>query len=296
MKLRALIFSSIIGLAIPFSGMAQLKCPPITGGSSGSKMDVTLLAGPTLLYGDINYTKNMGYGIALKGDYHVYKGFYAGLELQTGKLKAVGEKDLHSKNWDPREAHNNYFAVMVNATVYPYRFFTDERDLSRSGFLERNILNGFYVGLGIGTIANNYRFDAEKRSQLVFTDPANPDVIVRELQLGDINGPFDVGRIRHDDGHTENVIMYRTTASDLLLPIVNVGFAVPLSSQRNYSGGTWSMVIQSQFNFSTGENLDGYDPRLPAAENATDYQVGPRRDGAKNDMYNFTSVGLKYTF
>ena len=297
MKLRALIFNSIIGLAVPFSGMAQLKCPPIAGGTSDSKIDMTVLAGPTFLYGDINHTKNTGYGIALKGDYQVYKGFYAGLEVQAGKLKAVGDQNLSSSKWDPREANNNYLAFIINATVYPYRFMVDERDLMRSGFLERNILNGFYIGLGVGTISNSYSFNARKREQLDFYDFSDIDnPVERHLQPGDINGPHDVGRRELPSGHVENYTVYRTTASDMLLPVVNVGLAVPLSNKRNYGTGFWSVVIQSQFNFANGENLDGYDPRLPSPDGATDYQVGPRRTGAKNDMYNFTSVGLKYKF
>jgi len=295
MTLRTLICSSIVGLALPFTLKAQLYCPPIAGNSNGGKIDVTLGGGPTLLYGDINHTKNMGYGVFLKGDYRIYKGFYAGLEAQVGKLKATGEKNPYSAEWDPREANNSYFAFILNATVYPYRFFVEERELERKGFFERNILNGFYVGLGVGSIFNNYKFNDKTRGQVDFYDSTDPDnpILVRQLHNGDINGPRDIRRRTLPNDEPEEYIVYRRTAKDVLLPILNVGLSVPLNKRTSFDGRYLSAVVQSQFNFARGENLDGYDPRLPGP---TELDLGPRREGAKNDMYNFTSVGLKYTF
>lgn len=288
MKLSTLIYSSILSLALPITLQAQLKCPPLTGSSDG-KIDITFGAGPTLLYGDINHKSNMGYGVYLKGDYNVYKALYVGLEGQFGKLKAKGVKDLTATDWDPRDANNGYFAGLLNVTLYPYRLLVSDRELARKGFFERNILNGFHIGVGAGFVFNNYKFDSnDRRSATEFIDNEGN---YNRIPEGDNNGPHELayGQLNPDgtpDADSAYKLFKRSTKSTLF-PVLHVGLSVPLNKNSSYDGRFFSAVIRSEFNFATNDDLDGYDPLGPD---------GIRRAEAKNDMYNFSSLGIKYTF
>ena len=289
MRLRTLIYSSILSLALPVALHAQLKCPPIAGGYNDGKIDVTLGAGQTLLYGDINTKSNTGYGIFLKGEYQVYKAVYAGIEGQFGKLNATGVKDLTSYNWDPREAKNGYFAALLTASFYPYRLLVEERELARKGFIERNILNGLHFGVGAGLVFNNYKFASNDiRNTTEFTDT---DGNINRIPEGDNNGPHELkyGEISPEGVPVEGSAFkqFKKTTKSTLFPVLNIGLAVPINKNSSYNGRYLSAVIRTQFNFAMDENLDGYDPVGPD---------GNRRSEAKNDMYNFTALGIKYTF
>lgn len=272
MNFKHIVIGSL--LCLPWMSSAQdLRCPPIDATGNGTqKIDITLGAGPTLLYGDINHRSNVGYGLVLKGDYKIYKGFYAGLEIQGGQLRATGQRNYpEQQDWDPRYVRNRYWAGSVNATVYPYRFFVNERDLFKKSKLEQFVLNGLYVGVGLGGVLNNY------------------SEIERELTYGQglVNGEYETepdGTPRLD---IEGEILYLDKTKSALLPIVNVGLAVPLNKYYSHGPGYFSVVINSQFNFANNENLDGYDPRGG---------TGERPAGASNDMYNFTYVGIRYSF
>lgn len=289
MTLRTLIYSSILSLALPATLSAQLRCPPIAGGFNEGKIDVTIGAGQTMLYGDINTKSNWGYGLFLRGDYLFYKGFYAGVEAQVGTLNATGVKDLNSYNWDPREAHNNYFVTMLTATFYPYRFLVDEKDLARKGFLERHILNGFHVGVGAGLVFNHYTFVNHERNATDFWDNEGNHNRVSDW---DINGPHDlVYDLGIDESGNEVPVVvgkaYKKKTRSTLFPVIQMGLSIPINKNRSRDGRYLSGVLRTQFNFAVDENLDGYDPL------GFD---GTRRSNARYDMYNFTALGLKYTF
>ncbi|MFZ4261236.1 hypothetical protein ACFRAE_04290 [Sphingobacterium sp. HJSM2_6] len=255
---------------LPFLVEAQmLRCPPVDAmGNTAQKIDITAGAGVTLLYGDIRHDNNLGWGTVLKADYRVYKGLYAGLEGQIGQLRAVGENNPLEAGWDPRGVINRpYIAGMVNLTVYPYRFFINERMLFRESGFEKFVLNGLYVGVGFGGIFNNYS-DVVRGNTFTYTNNQGNSV-TRTFPEGAMNGPVDGG-------------------NDWLLPVANVGISIPLNKYSSYyRNGYFSFVANSQFNFSRGEDLDGYNPiDIDTGEPTSKY----------NDMYNFTYLGLKYTF
>lgn len=271
-------------LSLPFLTQAQaLRCPPVdAAGNAQQKFEITAGAGMTLLYGDIHHKSNMGYGLVLRGDYKVYKGLYLGLEGQTGKLSAEGDRDFTAQSWDPRKVTNEmYFSGLINATVYPYRFFINERMLFRENGFKKYILNGLYLGLGVGGIFNNYK-NVERESIYYFANPnGSSDPIVREFPEGALHGPTETVWSYDQNGNRVESETNVQRTKDILFPVVNVGLAVPLNKYRSYSNsGYFSAVINSEFNFSRGEDLDGYSP------------VGSEY----NDMYNFTYLGIKYTF
>lgn len=289
MKSQLLVYTSLFLLLLSPMAKAQLKCPPISGGGEGlDRFDVTAGLGLTMLYGDINATSNMGFGLFLKGDYKLYKGLYVGLEGQFGKLKASGMKRFipaRIDDFEPREVENNYKMVALNVTVYPYRFFVTERDLIRKGFFERNILNGLNFGIGAGGLFSSYG----KRT--ITNTYLDHNGMPSSFDEGWINGPHKLVPALDAAGNpipgAPAVKEYRKTSRSKILPVVNIGLSIPVNKYTTGSGRYYSVVINSQFNFSADDELDSYDPLTPA---------GVRPNGAKNDMYNFTNVGVKYTF
>lgn len=283
MKLNIVRGISLLFLLSGFSAQAQLRCPPITqSGQSSQRFDVSAGVGVTLLYGDINANKNQGLAGFIKGDYNVYKGFYAGLEGQFGKLKAKGFPNYNvPSKWDPREVDNSYFTLGLNITAYPYRFFVNERDLARKGFFERNILNGFNIGLGMGVLFNNYKY--VNRETTYLDDDGMPFSVGENI----MNGPHQVIKLDDGFGHITQEKIFSKKEKSTILPKVNIGFSIPLNKYTTYQNYYYSLVINTQFNFSNNDLLDGYEPLN---------SQGQRPDGAKNDMYNFTNIGVKVTF
>jgi len=276
---------------LPMVGFSQLFCPPIDGKrNQGKNIDITLGAGATLLFGDINFKRNAGYGAVLKGDYHIIKGFYAGIEVQSGMLMSRGEHNTFVTDWDPRLVENQYLAGSLNFTVYPYRIFTEEKFLFRKTPFLRNVLYGFYIGVGFGAIRNNYN-EIQRQTSYPFRNDPTPLVIPE----GIVNGPHikvpvmdaDGLPVTDEFGNIVNTKLYKQNTYDKLIPILNAGLSIPLNKYTTRSEGFYSLVINTQFNFSKGEDLDGYNP---LNEN------GSRSLNARNDMYNFSYLGLKYTF
>lgn len=283
MKLTILRGVSLLFLLSAFHAQAQLRCPPITQSGQGSqRFDVSAGVGVTLLYGDINANKNQGMAGFIKGDYNIYKGFYAGLEAQFGKLKAKGfsNQNIPSK-WDPREVDNSFTTIGLNVTAYPYRFFVNERDLTRKGFFERNILNGFNIGLGMGMLFNNYKY---VNRETTYSDENGLGFNVGENIM---NGPHQLIVTQDELGNEIREKRFSNKEKSTILPKLNIGFSIPLNKYTTYQNYYYSLVINSQFNFSNNDLLDGYEPLN---------SQGQRPDGAKNDMYNFTNIGVKVTF
>lgn len=257
MKLKHIIASYILLAPIIAAAQSGLKCPPIDGSGFGTqKVDLTLGVGPTLLYGDISPVQNnMGFGVVLKGDYNIYRGLYGGIEFQAGKLLADGAND-------DRFVRNRYIAGSINATVYPYRFFVTERELFIKAPIHKFLLNGLYVGVGLGIINNRYTD--------VYRDEPN--------RSPKYNGPHSLDN--------EGQKVWSSLASDMLMPVLNLGVAVPFNKYTSGGRGYFSGVLNAQFNYSNGENLDGYDP----------LDANGQRASQHNDMYTFTYFGLRYTF
>ncbi|MVZ65181.1 hypothetical protein GQF61_04900 [Sphingobacterium sp. DK4209] len=275
-------------ISIPFLLNAQaLKCPPVDAyGNANQKFDLTMGGGATWLYGDINHESNLGYAGVLKLDYKLYKGLYIGVEGQLGRLRSKGNDNPLDQDWDPRYVINQFYATgLINATVYPYRFFINERDLFRASGFEKYVLNGFHVSIGAGGIFNNY---AKVNRNSTYRYRANDgSEIVQDIPPGTVNGPHEVTERTDANGNVITGKAYKRKTKDVLFPVVSAGVAVPLNKYSSfYRSGYYSLVVNTQFAFSQGEDLDGYDPLDAGGLPASKY----------NDMYNFTSIGLRYTF
>ena len=286
MQLKRILSLGLI--SIPFLLNAQtLKCPPVDRyGNANQKFDLTVGAGPTFLYGDINHETNVGYAGALKLDYKLYKGLYIGLEGQLGRLTARGNDNVLDPDWDPRFVENQFYVTgLLNATVYPYRFLVNERDLFRATGIEKYVLNGFYVGIGAGAIFNNY---AKIQRGTTFRYRASDGTeIVQEIPEGIVNGPYELVERYDEAGNLVATKQFKSKSKDILFPVLNAGLAVPLNKYSSYyRSGYYSLVVNTQFTFSQGEDIDGYDPLTSDGASASKY----------NDMYNFTSLGIRYTF
>lgn len=265
MNLRSTICYSCLFACMLFSvAHAQLKCPPTGKMANNGRINITLGAGPTLLFSDINKGRNIGVAGVLKGEYQVYKGIFAGLEGQIGILNSYG-KNYDNENFeidydtrDPRFVKNYYLSGNINLTIYPGLFFVDESRDFRKPTLATLIGRGLYAGIAFGGIINQY------------------DKLYRDFDNPYTDGEFERG----EDGE----LRYRTPTQDYMWPIVNLGLAMPLNKYSSYGRGYWSMVLNIQQAFSTGDQLDAY---RTARTTSGSYST---------DSYNFTYLGLKYTF
>ncbi|WP_437919616.1 hypothetical protein [Sphingobacterium sp. LRF_L2] len=251
---------------LPILLYAQLDCPPVGKERHSEKISLTIGVGPTLLYGDIKKEYNLGLATVFKADYKLYKGLYAGVEGQWGILNSYGkyynrtDLEVDYQNVDPRFVRNYYIAGTWNLTVYPALFFYDEyRDFKKPS-LQTLIVRGLYGAIGFGGIINQY-------DKLYRHDPNNPNN----------NAEFE----RNVDGEIEK---YKTPTKDLLFPVFNIGVSLPINKYSYTSRGFWSVVVNGQFNFSEGDQLDAYQP------------ITGDGVSSKADVFSFGYLGLKYTF
>ncbi|MFD2547025.1 hypothetical protein ACFSR5_05115 [Sphingobacterium suaedae] len=244
---------------------AQLKCPPLGKINNDGRFNITAGIGPTLLYRDINYGRNVGFAGVLKGDYKIYKGLFAGIEGQFGMLNSYGKNyDVEESNLsataerDARYVKNYYLAGTLNVTVYPGLFFVDEARDFRVPSIPTLIARGLYAGIGFGGIINQY------------------DKLYRGYGVDSPSGRGEAEEVTDEAGNTTR--KYKTPTRDLLWPVFNVGLSMPINKYSTVGKGYWSAVLNSQFNFAAGDQLDAYTV------------------GSKGDVYNLTYLGLKYTF
>lgn len=265
MNLRLLFSCCISSILLPICAQAQLHCPPVGKIDYDRKINVTLGVGPTLLYGDIVNDRNLGVAGVLKGDYKLYKGIFAGVEAQLGILNSYGRNydnnniPIDYEQRDPRFVKNYYYSGSLNISIFPGLFFVDEKMEFRKPSVGTLIGRGLYVGLGFGAVVNNY------------------DKLYR-----DENSNASQAEFEYDDAG--NIVKYKTPTRDILWPIGNVGLSMPLNKYSSYDGRYLSLVINTQFNFAKDDQLDAYRPFIGEGQRS------------KGDVYNFTYLGLKYTF
>lgn len=264
MNLRSIFTSCLFFAMLISAAKAQLNCPPTGKIENNGRINITLGVGPTLLFSDINNGRNMGVGGVLKAEYQIYKGIFAGLEGQVGILNSYGKNydnenfEIDYANRDPRFVKNYYITGNINLTVYPGLFFVDESRDFRKPSISTLIGRGLYAGVAFGGIMNQY------------------DKLYR-----DFDNPYTVGEFERGPA---GEMRYRTPTQDFMWPILNLGLSMPLNKYSTYARGYWSMVLNIQQAFSTGDQLDGYRTRRPT------------EGSYKTDSYNFTYLGLKYTF
>lgn len=188
------------------------------------KFHMTLGAGFTRLYGDIDNPGKAGWGTYGRLDYTIIRGLNIGGEGQIGSLEA------DSTLVDPRSVKGNYANLGISMSVYPFDMaFGTGRRMQSFG---EQVARGFYLGVGAGFIYNFHR----ARN---YRDPNNPSTF----------GPLDSnGELRQRTG-------------SLLLPVLNTGFSIPFTKDTfRRNKGLWSLVINGQFNFADNDDMDGYVP------------------------------------
>lgn len=257
----ALILLSLIAMGGSFQkAYAQLDCPPPTGLKDAfAKQHITIGAGPTFLYGDIVNNNRVGFAAQGKYDYKIYRGLLVGGEIQLGNLKAQGDS-TGDGSIDRRHVDNFYKMVGLNLTVYPFHYINDEV-WGRSESIANKILNGIYVGVGLGMAFNDYKS--------IYRDTSNYEPVFDEDSEEVISD--ELGKPA-----------YKKKTTSFLAPTLNLGLAFPLSNTFNRKSGVFSVVANAQFSFAGNDMLDGYDP-----------QVGANKS---NDIYSLYTLGLRYSF
>lgn len=161
---------------------------------------------------------------------------------------------------DSRASHNDYLAGGLVATFHPFEFFLD-RKFTRPTFSEL-FLESLFVGVGALYVVNNY------------------DYIYRNVSnLG------TYGEIEYIDEFGNPTFKERTNS--FVFPSLNFGTALPLNYPYNNNGGNvLSVVLKAQVNFAGNDLLDGYLP----------YDTKRGALQSANDVYNYYSLGLRYSF
>ncbi|MGN0003657.1 MAG: hypothetical protein ACI35V_09490 [Sphingobacterium composti] len=164
-----------------------------------------------------------------------------------------------NSNAEPRQSHNSYFAGGLVLTAHPFQLVAKRNYMHRK--LADDILESFFVGVGSFYLINNY------------------DHIYRN-----VNDPSTYGPIEDFDENQQPI--FKTRTRTLILPSLNVGSVIPLTQRSYHNANILSLVVKAQFNFGQNDLLDGYTP----------YNSNGRVVEAENDVYNFYSLGLRYSF
>ena len=97
-----------------------------------------------------------------------------------------------------------------------------------------------------------------------------------------------------DESYNLDVANYNEANGTWILPSLNIGFALPISTVKWNKTGYLSAIINAQFNYGSNENLDGFHARqLVTNEDGT---VSNRLVDGHKDRYNAYYIGLRYSF
>ena len=277
---RIRIITLLVFSFFAFQTYAQLMCPLPIGKRSkykaginhtnvfANKFNITAGAGLNDLYGDLP-RKAYDFSYYLRAEYQFVYGLTFGIEGQLGQF------EVPSYYNDPRYLENDYRSIGAQINIYPGRLLTGK---AKSDYDIGTILaNSFYFGAGISSLQNNYTKVYRNVNNLLSYGPIETD---------------NEGEIIYDnigqDGNGNPILSprWKTKTNSIILPSINVGLAVPILKSANTSKNHLCFVLNTQFNFSNDDTLDGYMPYGPNGE----------RVGRKNDAYNFYSAGLRYSF
>lgn len=162
-------------------------------------------------------------------------------------------------NAEPRQSQNNYIAGGIVLTAHPFALLSNKSYMHRS--LIDNIVESIFVGVGSFYVVNNY------------------DYVYRSITDLSTYGPID--SFDEDDDP-----IFKTRTRSLILPSLNVGSVIPLNQNTLSKTKMLSLVLKAQVNFGQNDVLDAYTP----------YGSNGRVIEAANDVYNFYSLGLRYSF
>jgi hypothetical protein len=179
--------------------------------------------------------------------------------LMVGLESQFGSLSAGSKqNNNVLETHNNYIAGGVRLTFFPVGFFSKQKIIRNYSTV---LLESMYLAVGSLYVVNNY------------------DYVYRNVLDG-----RTYGEIAGTDENDNPIFKDRTRT--LILPSLNAGLLIPLNNPMSTSSSRISLVLNGQINFGNNDNLDGYVPRTDSG----------RVVEGKNDVYNFYSLGLRYSF
>lgn len=176
------------------------------------KYSVGAGAGLTRAFGDLNRSRN---SVAVYGtaDYYLTPFITLGVEGQAGHLKG-GETDTLQRYFN-----NKYLAGSLNVKAHLGAVL--DKGFRNTRFQE--IVNGIYIGTGIGVIRNSVSGTYHR------------------VQDSGLRWPYDQGRDR---------------TKDAFVP-VNIGIDYALKDYQGYD--RFLINVNFQGNFTFGEGLDGYD-------------------------------------
>ena len=163
-----------------------------------------------------------------------------------------------SSNADARQSINDYTAAGVVATIHPFELLAKRRSHLQTA--TDVFLNSFFVGVGTLYVINNY------------------DQVYRNFNDLSSYGPIE-GYDENDDP------IFHTRTRSLVLPSLNFGINVPLI--YGYSNDYMlSLVLKGQVNYAQNDVVDAYTP----------YDSQGVRIQGESDVYNFYSLGIRYSF
>ncbi len=185
--------------------------------------------GANQLEGDLS-DKPVGPSAYVRGGYFIRHGIQAGVEVQGGILRAADGEAIAGI---VRRTLNQYYAVILDARVQPYRFFQKDhirRTEYRHTFGQR-ILHSAYVGAGLGAMLNQ-QWNGKRPAGIEDDEP---------------NDHY---------GKDQSVSLFLSTS---------LGFEVPLHRLRPFLQDSfiWSVVVNGQANFAFDDEVDGYSGQYP---------------------------------
>jgi hypothetical protein len=195
------IYISLVCLLVSINAFSQANFYKLSVGGG---------AGVTRAFGDLNKSRNSLaiYGVA---DYYLTPFITLGIEGQIGKLKGGDSTSTHKRYFE-----NDFIAASINTKFHLGAFF----DKGFRNTPVQDVVNGIYVGTGIGIIRN-------KISEAYHKEDPRP--------------PYDQGR---------------NNSKDAYVP-VNLGIDYSLKDVRGYDRFLLNLNLQGNLTF--GEGLDGYD-------------------------------------
>ena len=250
------IFAVIFFSFIFFAPVYAQFCPPMSG-KVGEKKLFHITAG----FGITKLYGDLGDNDALGSAGTILVDYQVKKGLFVGIESQFGRLLTEASdnfNANAKQSHNNYMAGGFRVTFHPFGFFANKKYLQSYTDV---LLESLYVAAGSLYIINNY------------------DYVYRNLNdfstYGDIAG-------RDNNGD----IIFSDRTRTLILPSLNVGTVLPLNNTLSNTGPVLSLVANAQVNFGGNDLLDGYTP----------YDGNGRLIPGNNDMYNFYSLGLRYSF
>lgn len=158
-----------------------------------------------------------------------------------------------------RHSRNEFKSFGFVFTFHPVAFFNGESYTVPS--LMGTMAEALFVDFGWHRLSNHY--------QDIYRNPAAPDSY----------GPID----SYDENGDP---IFSTKSKSTVFPSLSFGFAIPLNKGYNIKGRYISIVPKMQLNFGVDDKIDGYTP----------YGWNGRPNDSKGDMYNYYSLGVRYSF